>query len=129
MIHLENEGRFDSDPRVRSFSLVNAGISTGKWPAVSKNFSKCADSTERRHSIYHCHSQSVRCQLDHYQEYAGIIRRIVGYSPFTEPSLGSRKCNETRRVAFALLQDPVTLGEKIQQATTGIQEKPLGVCC
>jgi transcriptional regulator with XRE-family HTH domain len=45
-------------------------------------------------------------------EYWPRIIGYLGYDPFTEPSLGSRKCNETRGVAFSSLAKPVTLGQK-----------------
>jgi transcriptional regulator with XRE-family HTH domain len=46
-------------------------------------------------------------------EYWPRIVAYLGYDPFTEPSLGSRKCNETRGVAFSSLKNPVTLGQKL----------------
>jgi transcriptional regulator with XRE-family HTH domain len=46
-------------------------------------------------------------------EYWPRIIGYLGYDPFTEPSLGSRKCNETRGVAFSSLENPVTLGKKL----------------
>ena len=46
-------------------------------------------------------------------EYWPRIIGYLGYDPFTEPSLGSRKCNETRGVAFSSLENPVSLGKKL----------------
>jgi transcriptional regulator with XRE-family HTH domain len=46
-------------------------------------------------------------------EYWPRIIAYLGYDPFTEPSLGSRKCNETRGVALSSLENPVTLGQKL----------------
>src|SRR5262245_397117 len=46
-------------------------------------------------------------------EYWPRIIVYLGYDPFTEPSLGSRKCNETRGVAFSSLKSPTTLGQKL----------------
>src|SRR5436190_11430275 len=46
-------------------------------------------------------------------EYWPCIIAYLGYDPFTEPSPGSRKCNETRGVAFSSLANPSTLGQKL----------------
>ena len=46
-------------------------------------------------------------------DYWPSIIAYLGYDPFTEPSLGSRKCNETRGVAFSSLENPATLGKKL----------------
>jgi hypothetical protein len=45
----------------------------------------------------------------------GRVLLYLSYDPFTEPSLGSRKCNETRGVAFSSLANPITLGQKLMK--------------
>jgi DNA-binding XRE family transcriptional regulator len=39
----------------------------------------------------------------------------LGYDPFTDPTLGSPRGNETSYVAFLSIDTPVTLGQKMKQ--------------
>ena len=43
------------------------------------------------------------------------LTAYLGYDPFTDPTLGSPRGNETSYVAFLSLDTPVTLGQKMKQ--------------
>jgi len=43
------------------------------------------------------------------------LTAYLGYDPFSDPTLGSPKGNETSCVAFLSLDAPVTIGQKIKQ--------------
>jgi len=60
-------------------------------------------------------------------EYWPRIIEYLGFDPFTEPSRGSRKCNETRGVAFSSLANPVTLGQKLIKRR--LETRKSRVCC
>jgi hypothetical protein len=43
------------------------------------------------------------------------LTAYLGYDPFTDPTLGSPRGNETSYVAFLSIDTPVTLGQKMKQ--------------